>query len=1032
MKLITLLGGIVLILMISFSWNDSTTSQNDLSGYYQDKGYIEGDIIVMFKAKTDAQQFVNNYDAIGLGVKEVLIEDMNIYLLSYDVTRSAAVDALMSVMRSDKVAIAQFNHTFKERVMPNDTRFAEQWDKHNTGQTGGTPDADIDGPEAWESQTGGTTVFGDTIVVAIVDGGQQIDHPDLDTWRNWAEIPGNGIDDDNNGYIDDVNGWNAGANNGNISPNQHGTHCAGIAGARGNNSIGIAGVNWNVKTMPIMYGSATEANAVKAYGYAYKHRKKYNETNGTQGAFIVSTNSSWGIDNGQPSNYPLWCAFYDSLGHVGILSAGAGPNNNVNIDIVGDMPTTCPSPYMIAVTNTTNTDAKNSGAGYGPINMDLGAPGTSILSTIPSNSYGLLTGTSMATPQVAGAVALLHAAASPVFMNLVRSQPDSAALLFRHFLLSSVDTIPALTGITVSNGRLNVDRLIQKVKVTNVPVLYPFNLTSPAPSTRIESFPLGTTQYTFNWDTSATGATYRFVFGSPTTSPRKISIATGVNSWTVTAGQLDNILAGLGLNQGDSLVGQWDAWSYRLLPTNDSLKSGNGPRSLTLKRGVPALTSFNLISPPSGTTITTSPFNSSTVTMNWSRSGQGTTYKWKFGSPTLSNVRLIMPANGSGYDSLLSIGNNSLDIVLSGIGLNPGDSLAGQWAVYAYSANDSLKSAQTYNLTLKRQARGDIIVVYDSTSAGCRTSRDSVINNLSSMGATFDLYNRRGNTGTASISFRGYGKVILLGEGTSIMSNVIKDSLKSYLSAGGTTVSTKSKLIIMGEDVGYHLDRSSSTYRDTAFARSMLGFEYVADRPGSSGTRGLVGVTINPGAADSTAGPWPDVLRKTSSLSSGQLYDLYKFRLFPDSMNAVGRRGTNYNVAVIAVDVESLRPAPDSPPGSPARRFIDGALKFVDEIPTDIGSNNLSGIPITYSLSQNYPNPFNPVTKINFSIPKQGIVKLKVYDVLGKEVMTLVNEQRPAGNYSVEFNASNLSSGAYFYRIEAGEFIDVKRMIVIK
>ncbi|MBK7159404.1 MAG: hypothetical protein IPH77_12840 [Ignavibacteria bacterium] len=108
-------------------------------------------------------------------------------------------------MRSDKVAIAQFNHYFKERVViPNDTRFAEQWDKNNTGQTGGTPDADIDAPEAWDISTGGTTVFGDTIVVAIVDGGQQIDHQDLNTWRNWAEIPANGIDDDNNGYIDDI------------------------------------------------------------------------------------------------------------------------------------------------------------------------------------------------------------------------------------------------------------------------------------------------------------------------------------------------------------------------------------------------------------------------------------------------------------------------------------------------------------------------------------------------------------------------------------------------------------------------------------------------------------------------------------------------------------------------------------------------------------------------------------------------------------------------------------------------------------
>jgi len=98
---------------------------------------------------------------------------------------------------------------------------------------------------------------------------------------------------------------------------------------------------------------------------------------------------------------------------------------------------------------------------------------------------------------------------------------------------------------------------------------------------------------------------------------------------------------------------------------------------------------------------------------------------------------------------------------------------------------------------------------------------------------------------------------------------------------------------------------------------------------------------------------------------------------------------------------------------------------------TGIESNTVS-IPAVYSLSQNFPNPFNPVTKINFSIPKQGYVNMKVYDVLGKEVMTLVNEIRPAGNYDVDFNGSNLASGVYFYRMETENFIDIKRMVLIK
>jgi subtilisin family serine protease len=477
MKTLFLMLCLVVSGIIFFTSNNPGTSQNNISYINEDKNYAEDEIIVMFKTNTNAEEFINNYKNIDLQIKEVLIKDMNIYLFKYDTRKSNSVNALLSVMRNDKVEIAQFNHSFEERVVvPNDTRFAEQWDKNNTGQSGGVMDADIDCPEAWEMSTGGTTIFGDTIVVAIVDGGQQVTHQDLDTWRNWDEIAANGIDDDSNGYIDDINGWNAGSNNGTIPANQHGTHCAGIAGAIGNNNLGIAGVNWKVKTMPIVYGSATEANAIKAYGYALKERRLYNSTNGVKGSFVVSTNSSWGIDNGNPSNYPLWCAFYDTLGNAGILSAGAGPNNNVNIDIVGDMPTTCPSDFMIAVTNTTRADVKNTGAGYGAINMDLGAPGTSILSTVPTNSYGTLTGTSMATPQVAGAIGLLYAGASIEYMQLSRSRPDSVSRLFKKIILSSVDTLPSLTGTTVSNGRLNVEKMLKKVSVPNVPVLNSFSL----------------------------------------------------------------------------------------------------------------------------------------------------------------------------------------------------------------------------------------------------------------------------------------------------------------------------------------------------------------------------------------------------------------------------------------------------------------------------------------------------------------------------------------------------------------------------
>src|SRR5690606_20623526 len=239
---------------------------------------------------------------------------------------------------------------------PDDPQFGQMWGLHNTGQTGGTEDADVDAPEAWDLTRGGTSAHGDDIVVAIVDSGFDLNHPDIPYWKNEAEIPGNGIDDDGNGYVDDYDGWNAYTSTGNITSNYHGTHVAGTAAARGDNGTGVVGVNWGAKVMPIQGSSSSEATVIEAYGYALELRATYDETGGEQGAFVVATNASFGVDAANPANYPIWCGFYDDLGAYGILSAGATANANWNIDTMGDVPTACPSDYMVAVTNTTHND----------------------------------------------------------------------------------------------------------------------------------------------------------------------------------------------------------------------------------------------------------------------------------------------------------------------------------------------------------------------------------------------------------------------------------------------------------------------------------------------------------------------------------------------------------------------------------------------------------------------------------------------------------------------------------------------------
>jgi len=432
-----------------------------LISFSADNNYVPGEAIVMLKFGKNLQKLTSDLGFAGLKLKEPVVDYMNIWLVEFNSSSYNDSYVLSEIRKHSDVAVAQFNHYVSERsvtpVMPNDQYFASnQWSMNNTGQFGGTPDADIDAPEAWNLTTSGLTAAGDTIVVCVVDGGFYLTHADLKFWKNWYEIPANNIDDDGNGYIDDVNGWNAVSQNGNLGGSTHGSHVSGIAGATGNNTIGVAGVNWNIKILAVQGSSGTEAVVVRAYGYALKQRRVYDQTNGQRGAFIVSTNSSFGVDYGQPANYPLWCAFYDSLGTKGILNACATANLNINIDLTGDIPTACPSEWMVSVTNTTNTDVKNSGAAYGLLTIDLGAPGTSIYSTTTASIYANMTGTSMATPHVAGAIGFMYNVAPLWWIQGYKANPGPYSLTVKQKILQGVDIIPSLQNVTVSGGRLNL------------------------------------------------------------------------------------------------------------------------------------------------------------------------------------------------------------------------------------------------------------------------------------------------------------------------------------------------------------------------------------------------------------------------------------------------------------------------------------------------------------------------------------------------------------------------------------------------
>lgn len=441
LTLLTLLAGVPLLLSSevnagtifgSGTFSDATSMSSMAAKFpKRERESKEGEMLVKFKASVPtATRDAKHVQEGNLKLRELRRSGIHQVRISPDQT----IDAAVARYRADpNVEFAEPNFALRAMLLPNEPAFNLLWGMNNTGQTLGTPGADIKAPGAWDLTTGSANV-----VVMVIDSGVDYTHPDLaaNMWVNPGEIAGNGIDDDGNGYVDDVFGIDV--VNGDSDPMDdygHGTHVAGTIGAVGNNSLGVVGVNWNVKILPCKIlnsvGDGTVADAVTCLDYARDLKAR--------GVNIVATNNSYGGLSAFSQT------MLDAInGQRDILFFAAAGNSSLDNDLADFYPADFEAPNVVSVAATDHNDLLPAFSHFGRRSVHLGAPGVNVTSTIPFSSYAGANGTSMASPHVAGLAALLKARNAALDWRAIKN-----------LILAGGDPRPSMTATTISGRRLN-------------------------------------------------------------------------------------------------------------------------------------------------------------------------------------------------------------------------------------------------------------------------------------------------------------------------------------------------------------------------------------------------------------------------------------------------------------------------------------------------------------------------------------------------------------------------------------------------
>ena len=405
----------------------------------QEVSHVPGEVLVLLSSDINRNGVIEageNLSRVEEAVRGTVLKRISLRhgqrVLRVKLPAGKSVEKAMAEnwRRKDRRIISvEPNYRLHVLALPNDSLWSNLWGLNNTGQTSGTADADIDAPEAWDITTGSSSV-----IVAVIDTGIDYLHPDLadNMWVNTGEIPDNGIDDDGNGYIDDVYGYDFVQDDGDpLDEHSHGTHCAGTIAGRGNNGLGVAGVNWQCQLMACRFldagGSGTTADAISAINYAVAN-----------GADILS--NSWG---GGGYSAALEAAIINARDN-GVLFVAAAGNSGTDNDAIPHYPSSYQVSNVIAVAATDHDDALAGFSCYGLQSVHVGAPGVSILSSVLDGAYDSYNGTSMATPHVAGVSALLLA-----------NDPAMSLQDLKARIVWTGEAIPSLDNKTISGRRLN-------------------------------------------------------------------------------------------------------------------------------------------------------------------------------------------------------------------------------------------------------------------------------------------------------------------------------------------------------------------------------------------------------------------------------------------------------------------------------------------------------------------------------------------------------------------------------------------------